>query len=103
MLRRGVSPYEYIDDWQKFNEASISEKEDFHSHLNMEDITDADYAHTKKVCKDFEIKKLGGYHELYAQSDTLLFDEVFENFRNMYLKIYELHPAKFLSVPRLAW
>ena len=38
---------------------SLSEIEDFYSHLNMEDITDADYAHAKRVCKDFEIKKLG--------------------------------------------
>ena len=59
MLRKDVYPNEYIDDWKKFNKASLPEKEDFYSHLNMEDITDADYAHAKKVCKDFEIKKLG--------------------------------------------
>ena len=64
----------------------------------MEDITDADYAHAKKVCKDFEIKNLGEYHDLYVQSDTLLAD-VFENFRNMCLKIYKLDPTKFLSAP----
>ena len=49
----------------------------------MEDITDADYAHAKRVCKDFEIKNLAEYHDLYVQSDTLLFADVFENFRNM--------------------
>ena len=46
-------------------------KEDFYSHLNMEDTTDADYAHTKRACKDFEIKYLGEYHDLYVQNDTL--------------------------------
>ena len=51
-------------------------KEDFYSHLTMEDITDADYTHTKRVCKDFEIKKLGEYHEFYVQSDTLLLGDV---------------------------
>ena len=45
-----------MHDWKKFNEASLTEKEGFHSHLNMGDITDADYAHKKRVCKDFEIK-----------------------------------------------
>ena len=45
MLQKGVYPYEYIDDWEKFNEASLSEKEDFHKHLDMEHITNAD-------CKD---------------------------------------------------
>ena len=45
----------------------------------MEDITDADYAHAKRVCNDFEIKCSGEYHGLYAQSDTLLLADVFEN------------------------
>ena len=35
---------------------SLPEKENFYSHLNMENVTDADYAHTKGVCKDFEMK-----------------------------------------------
>ena len=57
----------------------------------------------KKVFKDFEINKLGGYHYLYVQSDTLLLADVFEKFRNMCLKIYELDPACFLTAPDLAW
>ena len=85
-----------MDDRERFNETSLPEKEDFHSHLNMEDITDANYAHTKIVCKDFEIKNIGEYHDLQVQSDTLLLADVFENFRNMCLEIYELDPAKFL-------
>ena len=48
LLRRGVYPYEYMDDWEKFNETSLPEKEYFYSHLNMEDITDVDYTHAKK-------------------------------------------------------
>ena len=79
------------------------EKKDLYSHLNMEDITDADYARTKRVCKDFEIKNLGEYHNLHVQSDPLLLAELFENFRIMFLEIYELDPAKFLSAPGLAW
>ena len=48
----------------------------------------------QNVCKDFEIKKLGEYHDLYVQSDFLLLADVFENFRNMFLEIYELDPTK---------
>ena len=55
LLRKGIYPYEYMDDWEKFNETSLPEKENY-SGLNMEDITNADYAHAKRVCKDFEIK-----------------------------------------------
>ena len=46
-----------MNDWKKFNETSLPEKEDFYSHLNIEDITDADYVYAKRVFKDFEIKK----------------------------------------------
>ena len=53
----------------------------------MEDITNAGYANTKRVCKDFEIKNLEEYYDLYVQSDTLLLADVFGNFRNMCLKI----------------
>ena len=59
--------------------------------------------HPKRVCKDFEIKNLREYHNLYVQNDTLLLADVFQNFRNMGLKIYELDPPKFLSAPGLAW
>ena len=69
----------------------------------MEDITDADYVYAKKVCKDFEIKNLGEHHDFYVQSDTFLFADIFDNFRNMCLKIFELDPAKFLSATGLAW
>ena len=92
-----------MDDWEKFNEKSLPNKEDYYSHLNMEDITDAYYAHEKWVCKDFEIKHLGEYHDLYVQGDTLLLADIFENFRNACLKIYELDPAKFLSAPGLSY
>ena len=52
--------------------------------------------------KEFEIKTLEKYHDLYVQSDTLLLADVLENFRNMCLEIYDLDPAKFLSALELA-
>ena len=96
LLRKGVYPYKYMDEWEKFNETSLPENEDFYSHLNVKGINDTDYyvkgindtdyyAHTKRVCKDFEIKKLRKYHDLYVQSNTLLLAD--------YL----------LSAPGLAW
>ena len=44
----------------------------------MEDITDADYVHTQRVCKDFKIRNLGNYGDLHVQSDILLLADVFE-------------------------
>ena len=49
----------------------------------MEDIADADCTQSKRTCKDFEIKNLGEYHNLYLQSDTLFLVDVFDNFRNV--------------------
>ena len=91
-----------MDNWEKFNEITLLEKEDFHSNLNMEGITDADYINAKRFCKNFQIKNLGEYNDLHLKSDLLLLADVFENFRKMCLKIYELDPAKFLSAPGLA-
>ena len=65
LLRKGVYPYEYMDDWEKFNETKLPEKEEFYSNLHMEDITDADHIHAKRVCKDFQINNLGEYHDLH--------------------------------------
>ena len=48
-FQKTVYPYEYMDDWKKFRETSVPEKEDFYGHLNMEHIADADYKHAKKV------------------------------------------------------
>ena len=67
LLRKSVYPYEYIDDWEKFNE-TLPEKEEFYSNLNMEDITDANYIQRKRVCKDFEINNLGDYNDLYLKN-----------------------------------
>ena len=36
LLRKGVYPYEYMDDCQKFNETILLEKEELHSNLNMQ-------------------------------------------------------------------
>ena len=57
----------------------------------------------KRVCKDFEIKDLWEYYNLYLESGTLLLTDKFENLNNMCFKIYELDLAKFLSAPVLAW
>ena len=92
-----------MNDWQEFNETSLAEKEGFHSHLNMKDITDADYAHAKRVCKDLEIKNSREFQDLNVQSDTLLLADVFQNLRNTYLEIYETDLVKLVSTPGLAW
>ena len=102
LLRKGVYPYEYMDSWKRFNEISLPDKKAFYSESNLEDITDEDYAHAKKVFEVFGLKNLGD-NDLYVQCDTLLLADVFENFRDKCIEICGLDPAHFLSAPGLAW
>ena len=102
LLRKGVYPYECMDSWEIFNEKSLPDKKAFYSDLYMEDITDDDYAHAQKVFKEFGLRNLGDYHDLCVQCDTLLLADVFENFRNKCIEIYELDSGHFLSAPGLA-
>ena len=92
-----------MDKWERFNETSLLEKEEFHSNLNMEKTADAGYNHAKEVCKDFEMKYLDEYHDLYLKRDTLLLADVFKRFKKMCFVIYETDPAIFFSIPELSW
>ena len=103
LLRKGVYPHEYMDSWEKLNEVSLPDEKSFYSNLNLESITDEDYAHAQNAWKVFKITNLGEYHDLYVQSDTLLLANVFENFRGGCINTYKLDPAHFLSAPWLVW
>ena len=103
LLRKGVYPYEYMNEWDKFNEKKLPCKESFYSNLTMEDISDTDYKHANNVFEKFNLNNLGDYHDLYVRSDTLLLTDIFENYRNACLNNYELDPAHFISLPGLAW
>ena len=85
-----------MDNWERFDETSLHNKESSYSKLNMGNIEDIDYRHGNNVFKRFELKNLGECHDLYVKSDTLLFADVFEHFRNTCLKIYELDHVHFL-------
>ena len=86
LLQKDVYPYEYMDDWEKFNEKSSPEKEDFYNHLNMEDITDADYENAKRVCIDFETKNLA-WLKPYIDMNTDRRKKVKNNFRKDFFKV----------------
>ena len=66
-----------MDNWEKFDEITLPPKEVFYSNLSLENISDEDYEHAQKVWNVFEIKNRGKYHDLYAQSDTLLLANVY--------------------------
>ena len=84
-----------MDASERFNETMLPSKESFYSELNLEDITNQDYAHAQNVWNVFKIKNFGEC----VQSDILLLADISEKFRNTYIEICELDPAHFLSAP----
>ena len=64
LFRKGVYAYEYMDNWERFDDTLLPNKEAFYTNLNIEDITDTDYRHANKVFKEFKPKHLGEYHDL---------------------------------------
>ena len=103
LIKKGIYPYEYMNNWDKFKENEFPPKEAFHSKLNMVGVREEDYEHPKRVWKEFGFKDLGEYHDLYLKMDVILLANVFEAFRRVCLKNYGLDPAHFYTAPGLAW
>ena len=103
LKRKGVYPYDYMDSIERFKENKLPSKESFYSKLNNKNISDEDYEHAKKVWDVFEMKTLMDYHELYNKSDVLLLTDVFENFRDLCIRVYKVDPAHYYTAPGLFW
>ena len=88
---------------KKLDEISLPLKEAFYSKLTGEGITDEDYHHAQTVWKEFNIKSIKDYHNLYNLYDVLLLADVFGNFWNICINHYGMDPAWYYSAPGLAW
>ena len=103
LLRKGVFPYDWFDNFGKLSSTSLPPKEAFHSILNDSGISEEDYQHAQKVWETFNMKTMRDYHDLYLKSDVLLLSDVIENFRDVCLDNYHLDPAFYYTAPGLAW
>ena len=103
LKQKGFYPYEYMDSEEKFNDTKIPPREAFYSKLSGRGITEKDYKHAGDVWNSFNMKIFKEYHELYNITDVLLLADVFENFRDLCLKIYGLDPVYYFTAPGLAW
>ena len=97
LSNKGIYPYEYMNSLKKLKETQLPPKEAFYSRLNDEGISDENYTHVKKVWKMLEMKNPEDYHNLYNQVDVLLLADVFENFRDICIKNYDLDPAHYYT------
>ena len=103
LIKKGTYPYEYMDSWDKFSENKLPDKDKFYSKLNMDGVSDKDYEHACKVWREFGIKNMGEYHDLYLLTDVILLANVFESFRDVCINNYGLDPANFYTARGLAW
>ena len=96
-------PYEFMDTEEKFNDTKLPPREVFYSKLTGKGITEKNYKHAWNVWNTFKMKTFKDYHKFYNETDVLLLADVFENFRNLCLKIYGLDPVYYYTAPGLAW
>ena len=103
LKQKGFYPYEYMNKVEKFNDSTPPPRKAFYSKLSGRGITKTDYKHVWNVWNTFNMKTLKDYHELYNITDVLLLADVFENFRDLCLKVYKLDPVYYFTAPGLAW
>ncbi|XP_022199851.2 uncharacterized protein LOC111056764 [Nilaparvata lugens] len=97
--RKGVFPYEYCNSWEKLEETPLPPEETFFNKLTDSHISDEAYEHAQQMWEKFDCKTLGEYSDLYLETDVLLLADVFESFRDMCLKNYNLDCAHYFTSP----
>src|SRR5271156_6848184 len=102
--KKGVYPYEKVQDFSYYDRTSLPPIQDFNSTMKRCGITNKKYAHAKKVWNTFNCQNFGDYTDLYCLSDVLILADCFEKFRSISLqKPYELDPCYYISTPGLSW
>lgn len=103
LTMKGVYPYSYMDNWDKMNKTELPTIHEFFDSLNDKSISDEEYEHAKIVWRTFNIQSMREYTELYLKTDVLLLADIFENFRQNCIKLYELDPAHYFTLPGYSW
>ena len=81
LCRKGVYPYEYIDEWEKCEETELPDKKDYFNKLTNLDISEEEYKFAQELFKSFKLKTIGELHDLYMTTDVFLLSDVFESFK----------------------
>ena len=102
-VKKGVYPYEYVDDFSVFDEEELPPKEAFYSSLTKSGISDEDYEYAQRVWRELECETMGDYHDFYLKGDVCLLADVFESYRETCLQSYELDPAHYYTAPGMSW
>ena len=103
LCQKGIYPYSYIKSFDVFEESCLPPQEAFRNDLTGDGISNEEYSFAKKVWETMGCDSLGDYHDIYLYQDIFLLADIFEQFRQVCLKNYELDPAHYYTVPGLAW
>ena len=103
MTQKGVYPYDYINSFEVLHEETLPSINRFYNKLNNEYCNEKDYKRALKVWNTFNCKTLLDYHNLYLTSDVLLLTDIWDNFKDVCYKIYELDPSYYFTAPSLSW
>lgn len=103
LKRKGIYPYEFMDRIDKMKIKHLPKKKYFFSKLTNSTISDNEYNFANQIWNEFNINNMREYTELYLKTDIILLADVFEQFRNVCLKIYKLDPAHYYTAPGLSW
>lgn len=103
LKRKGVFPYSWLTSMDKLKETKLPERIHFFNDLTREHITEVDYEFAKKIWKKFKCKTIEDYLKLYLFTDCLLLADVFDSFRDIAMKVYQLEVLNFISAADLTW
>ena len=103
LCQKGIYPYSYMKNFEVFEESCLPPKEAFRNGLTGEGISEEEYEFAQQVWITMGCDSLGDYHDIYLYQDIFLLADIFEQFRQVCLKNYELDPAHYYTVPGLAW
>ena len=103
LCQKGVYPYSHIKNFEVFEENRLPPKEAFKNDLTGEDISHEKYEFAQRVWTTMGCQSMGEYHDLYLYQDIFLLADIFEQFRQVCLKNYQLDPAHYYTVPGFSW
>lgn len=104
MCRKIEYPYEWVSNKNCFDvPLDEMKKEYFYDSLSDTKIKDFNFEQFIYVKEKMKIKTFGEHHDLYLKNDVLLLSDIFENFRALSVKSYNLDPCNFISLPSMSW
>ena len=103
LTKKGIYPYDYFDNKDKYDELQLPKKQKFFNKLNNKNISNEDYKHALNVFKTFKCKDLLNYPVLYLKTDICHLSDVFQNFSNFAYETYNLDPRHSYTLPGFSW